>query len=143
MSAEIFIDTNILIYAYDKDAGFKKSIASSLVSDLWSSGKGMLSTQVFQEFYVNVTKKITTPIPPAIARGIIENYLTWQVQLILPSTIIRASEYQERHHLSFWDAMILAAHEGRAVTLLSEDLNPGQIIEGIMVVNPFVEHPRP
>jgi predicted nucleic acid-binding protein len=139
MSADTFVDTNILIYAYDMDAGGKQTAASAVVRDLWESGKGILSTQVFQEFYVNVTSKIPTPIPPAKARGILENYFAWKVQVIQPGTILRAAEYQERHQLSFWDAMVLAtAHEGNAVVLFTEDLNPGQIIEGIQIINPLL-----
>ena len=138
MSGETFVDTNILIYAYDSDAGSRHSKALSTVQDLWESKKGILSTQVFQEFYVNVTKKIPTPLSPTIARGIIENYFAWQVQLIHPATILLASEFQERHRLSYWDAMIVAAaYEGNANVILTEDLNHGQDIEGIQIVNPF------
>jgi len=139
MSADTFVDTNILIYAYDMDAGRKQAAASAVVRDLWESEKGILSTQVFEEFYVNVTSKIPNPIPPAKARGILENYFAWKVQVIQPGTILRASEYQERHQLSFWDAMVLAAaHEGDAAVIFTEDLNHGRIIEGIRIVNPLL-----
>lgn len=139
MSADTFVDTNILIYAYDADAGEKNVKARSLVTDLWDSMQGMLSTQVLQEFYVNVTRKIPRPLPHAVARGIIENYFTWEVQLIYPATLLRASEFQERHQLSFWDAMIVAAaYEGNAKILFSEDLHHGQMIEGLRIVNPFL-----
>ncbi|OGQ96394.1 MAG: twitching motility protein PilT [Deltaproteobacteria bacterium RIFOXYD12_FULL_57_12] len=138
MSGETFVDTNILIYAYDADAGDKNVKALSAIHDLWDSMKGMVSTQVLQEFYVNATQKIPQPLPHAVVRGIIENYLAWQVQLIYPATILRASEFQERHRLSYWDAMIVAAaYEGNAKTLFTEDLNHGQIIEGIRVINPL------
>ncbi|OGR00811.1 MAG: twitching motility protein PilT [Deltaproteobacteria bacterium RIFOXYD12_FULL_50_9] len=139
MSGDTFVDTNILIYAYDADAGDKNVKALSAIHSLWDSMQGMVSTQVLQEFYVNATRKIAQPLPLAIVRGIIENYLVWQVQLIYPATILRASEFQERHQLSYWDAMIVAAaFEGNAKTLFTEDLNHGQIIEGIQVVNPLL-----
>lgn len=139
MSGDTFVDTNILIYAYDADAGDKNVKAFAVIHSLWDSMKGMVSTQVLQEFYVNATRKIPSPLPHAVARGIIENYLAWQVQLIYPATILRASEFQERHRLAYWHAMILAAaYEGNATMLLSEDLNHGQIIEGIQVVNPLL-----
>ena len=138
MNADTFVDTNILIYAYDVDAGVKNTRALAAIRELWDSMKGMMSTQVFQEFHVNATQKIPRPLPHAVVRGIIENYLVWQVQLIHPTTILRASEFQERHQLSFWDAMIVAAaHEGGAKTLLTEDLNHGQTIEGIQIINPL------
>ena len=138
MSADTFVDTNILIYAYDKDSGEKNLRAEAVIKELWESERGMLSTQVLQEFYVNATRKMLHPVSPAVARGIIENYLAWPVRMVEPPTILRASEFQERHQLSFWDAMILAtAYEGKARTLLTEDLNHGQTIEGIRIVNPF------
>lgn len=140
MSGEvIFVDTNILVYAYDADAGSKKVKAARVIQDLWDSMNGMLSTQVVQEFYINATRKILQPLPSAVARGVIENYLVWRVQLIVPATILRASEFQERHSLSFWDAMIVAATcEGNANVLLSDNLNHGRLIEGIRIENPLL-----
>ena len=138
MSGDTFVDTNILIYAHDLDAGDKNVKAAAVIQDLWDSMRGMVSTQVFQEFYVNATQKIPQPLPHAVVRGIIENYLAWQVQIVYPATILRASEFQERHRLSYWDAMIVAAAcEGHAKVLLTEDLNHGQIIEGIRIINPL------
>lgn len=138
MSVEAFVDTNVLIYAHDLDAGEKREAAAALLRDLWEREAGLLSTQVLQEFYVNVTAKIRQPLSPATARGVMENYLSWPVQTNGPGTILFASEIQERHRLSFWDAMIVAAAaEGGAKTLYSEDLNHGQVIEGVRVQNPF------
>lgn len=139
MSGEIFVDTTILLYAYDADAQEKNTKAAGVMQDLWNSMKGMVSTQVLQEFYVNVTRKIPRPLSPAVARGIIDNYLAWPVQLIYPQTILRASEFQERHQLSYWDAMIIAAaYEGNAKVLFTEDLSHGRFIEGIEIINPLV-----
>ena len=84
----------------------------------------MVSTQVLQEFYVNVTRKIPAPISPARARGILNNYLAWQVEINGPRTSLYASEIEERHQLSFWDSMIIAAAtQGRAEQIVTEDLN--------------------
>ncbi len=138
MTDKSFVDTNILIYAYDLDAGAKHKQAADLIRRLWENGGGVLSTQVLQEFYVNVTQKIPQPIPLAIARGIIDTYRAWQVEVNTIETVLLASEYQERNQLSFWDAMIVAAAvQGGATVLLTEDLNAGQLIEGIEVRNPF------
>lgn len=133
-----FVDTNVLIYAHDRDAGTKRRKAARLLKGLWEDETGILSTQVLQEFYVNVTAKIPSPLDAAAARTIIENYLVWPLQVNDGRTVLLASEIQERAHLSFWDAMIVAAaSEGGAAVLYSEDLNDGQVIEGVRVENPF------
>jgi predicted nucleic acid-binding protein len=139
MRDRVFVDTNVLIYAYDIDAGEKHGRAKGLLAGLWEADGGIISTQVLQEFYVNVTAKIPTPIAPARARGVLSAYRAWQVEQSSLDTILFASELQERHQLSFWDAMIVAAaSNGGAETLLTEDLNHGQVIEGVRVRNPFV-----
>lgn len=139
MSGKVFVDTNVLIYAYDLDAGRKHDVASALVRDLWQQQRGVVSTQVLQEFYVNVTRKIPTPLPRPQARGLLQSYLAWQVQLIDPQTVLFASELEERHTLAFWDAMIVAAavHAG-AERIATEDLNHGQKLEGVRIENPFL-----
>lgn len=138
MRDKVFVDTNILLYVYDRAAGNKREIASELVRQLWHDGTGALSTQVLQEFYVNVTRKIPRPVSPAEARTIISRYLVWHMEVNTGESLVRASEIEERHRLSFWDALIItAAAQSGAATLLSEDLNHGQVIEGVKIVNPF------
>lgn len=139
MNGRIFVDTNILIYAHDLDAGTKHDRSVSVIESLWENKNGILSTQVLQEFYVNVTKKIGNPLSRAQARGIIENYLSWCVEVNEPETILTASEIEERYLLSFWGSMIIAAADNaNAEKILTEDLNHGQIIEGIKIENPFL-----
>ena len=139
MTDRVFIDTNILLYAYDLDAGSKHDVASNIVRRLWAEGTGALSTQVLQEFYVNVTMKIAKPISPAEARAIIGRYLVWQVEVNTPESVLRASEIQERYRLSFWDALIVAsAAKAGATILYTEDLNRGQIIDRVRIINPFL-----
>ena len=138
MKEKIFVDTNILIYAHDMEAGAKHDVAVSLIESLWEKEAGVLSTQVLQEFYVIVTRKILNPLPPAVARSIIENYLAWQVEINGPHTILLASEIEERYLLSFWDSLIVAAaRNAKADKILTEDLKHGQRLEGILVENPF------
>lgn len=140
MSDKPFVDTNILLYAHDLDAGARHQSAAALVRQLWETGGAIISIQVLQEFYVNVTRKIANPLPLAEARGLIKAYLAWQVECPETTAVLRASEIQERNQLSFWDAMIVAtACQGGATVLLSEDLNPSQVIEGIRVENPFLQ----
>lgn len=143
MPDRVFVDTNVLIYAHDLDAGPKHAVASAILRDLWSSRLGVLSTQVLQEFYVNVTQKIPAPLPRATARQIVRGYFVWHVEVLAPAMILKASDIEERHHLSFWDALIVAAAlEGGARKLLTEDLNPGQTLEGMEIENPFATVPR-
>jgi predicted nucleic acid-binding protein len=138
MNGKIFVDTNILIYAHDLDSGMKYAAAAGLLKQLWESETGLLSTQVIQEFYVNVTRKIPHRLSPIQARGLIDNYFAWPVIIIDTGTIRRASEIEERYRLSFWDALIIAAAvKGRADQIVTEDLKAGETIEGIEIVNPF------
>jgi len=138
MKDKIFVDTNILIYAHDLDAGKKHDIAASIVEELWKNENGVISTQVLQEFYVNVTKKITKPLSYSTARGIIENYSLWHIETNKADSVLRASEIEERHQLSFWYALIIAAaSKAETGKILTEDLNHGQTIEGILIENPF------
>ena len=137
MPAE-FVDTNILVYSYDRTAGDKHTAAREVIDRLWDSGEGVLSTQVLQEFYVVVTGKIPQPLKPPRAREIISDLGTWTVALLEVQDILSASRMAERYRLSFWDALILAAaHKEEAITLWSEDLNHGQKYDGVAVQNPF------
>jgi predicted nucleic acid-binding protein len=138
MSGKVFIDTNILIYAHDLDAGEKHTISATILKHLWETETGIISAQVLQEFYVNVTRKIPNPLPKTKAREIIQSYLTWHVELNDIKTIFAASEFEERYNLSFWDALIVAAAcNAKVEKILTEDLNHGQRIEGIFIENPF------
>lgn len=138
MTAKVFVDTNVLLYAHDKDAGPKQRRAAERLRKLWDTESGRLSTQVVQEFYVNVTQKIKKPLGLDLAREVVRNYGLWVESPITPSTIVRASEISEIWHLAFWDSMIVAAAEqDGAAELLSEDLHAGQVIAGVKVVNPF------
>jgi predicted nucleic acid-binding protein len=138
MSAKTFVDSNVLIYAHDSDAGSRHVQASAALADLWADGTGVLSTQVLQEFYVNVTQKVRVPLSRSVAREVVRDYASWVESLITAGTVVRASEISEVWQLSFWDAMIVAtAEQCRADRLLTEDLTHGSRIAGIEVVNPF------
>jgi predicted nucleic acid-binding protein len=137
MPAE-FIDTNILVYAYDRTAEHKYPRARELVEQLWERDNGILSTQVLQEFYVTVTTKIPNPIRPIDARQIVLDLSAWTVVVLEIADILRAGEMAERYRLSFWDGLILAAaHKEEAAVVWSEDLSHGQRYGEIIVRNPF------
>jgi predicted nucleic acid-binding protein len=136
---KIFVDTNVLIYAYDVSAGSKHVRAAELVTELWKSRSGLVSTQVLQEFYVTVTRKIARPLESSSARQIVADLSRWEVVTIEPKTILAAIDLQRDHLLSFWDAMVVTtAANGSAEMLFTEDLNHGQVINGVTVRNPFL-----
>jgi predicted nucleic acid-binding protein len=140
MSDRVFVDTNVLVYAHDVDAGKKHSAARELVSQLWETRTGILSTQVLQEFIVAITRKVSTPISMAQARRAVANYCAWELVVNDSKIILQATEIQEAHQISFWDALIVsAAFAGNAAVIATEDLNHGQLVEGILIQNPFVK----
>jgi len=137
MSARVFIDTNVLIYAHDADAGPKNETARTVLRDLWGRRAGVLSTQVLQEFYVNVTRKIAIPLSKPTARAVVDSYKAWCVSTT-PAEISAAFRIEDETGIGFWDALIVAvARKAGAVRILSEDLNAGQIIAGVRIENPF------
>ena len=138
MSAVAFVDSNILIYAHDLDAGVKRERAVAKLRELWDAGTGRLSVQVLQEFYVNATQKLATPIGRSTAREVIQTYGVWVQHATTVETVTRATEISDLVRISFWDALIVAsAEEVNAEEVLSEDLSDGQAIGGVRVVNPF------
>ena len=105
---------------------------------MWVSGNGVLSVQVLQEFYFNITRKIRDPLPIPVAWEILRTYRVWVRTATTADTLLRATEISELAKLSFWDSLIIAsAEEVGASELLSEDLNHGQKIAGVRIVNPF------
>ena len=136
--ARVFLDTNVLVYAHDRSAGEKHQTARDVVLDLWERGLGILSTQVLQEFFTAVTRKIAKPMGTASARQIIEDLLKWSVVVNDGDSILAAVDILDRYKLSFWDSLIIqAAVRGGADLLLSEDLSDGQTIHGVRIHNPF------
>lgn len=138
MNGVRFLDTNILLYAYDLDASAKRRVALEAVELGWMHpGTVVISVQVLQEFHVNLTRK---GLEREAATQVVRDYLSWPVIENSVSLFRKGCDLQARWQLSLWDAMILAAaHSAGAQELWSEDLNPGQDYGGIRVVNPFVK----
>jgi predicted nucleic acid-binding protein len=138
MSDKTFVDTNVLIYAHDIDAGRKHDIAKVMLRELWADRTGVLSPQVLQEFYVNATRKIRTPLPKSAARSVVATYAAWCVAGITTADLTTAFQIEDDANITFWDALIVAvAARSGATRVLSEDLNPDQVIAGITIENPF------
>jgi len=138
MTVKTFVDTNVLVYAYDRGAGSKHERALDLLEMLWTDGNGVLSTQVLQEFYVNVRRKAQKPISHKQARALIADYLSWNPVVNDGAATLEAIELEQQYKLSFWDALIVvAAQKSGASVLLSEDFNDGQKFDLVQVQNPF------
>jgi predicted nucleic acid-binding protein len=136
--AVTFVDTNVLVYAYDASETIKQPMAQAVLEGLWSSGRGVVSTQILQEFYSVATSRLKPPMSPGQAREIVSLYSTWTVVLIEPALILTASRLQEQHRLSFWDALVVeAARAAGAGRLLTEDLNDGQEFGHVRIEDPF------
>jgi predicted nucleic acid-binding protein len=135
-----FIDTNILVYAHDLGQNAKHDRAKALVERLWHERSGLLSTQVIQEFYVNVLRKAARPIPTEEARRLVEDYLCWPLIGNDGASILGALQFERDHGVSFWDALILdAANRGGAAVLYSEDFSNGRKYGATTIINPFVD----
>lgn len=133
-----FVDTNILLYAHDRDAGEKHAAAARLLGELWEERRGVLSPQVLQEFLVNALRKLKTPLALAQARDIIRNYAIWVSRDASVEHILRAIELMELTGYSFWDSQIIASAEAAgAETLYSEDMQNGRQVAGLTIRNPF------
>lgn len=139
MSDKFFVDTNILLYAHDRSSGPKHIHAKELIERLWESGEGVVSTQVLQEFCVNLRKKVARRLNGKEIRALVEDYFSWEVVVNDQAAIVQALEIEERHKVSYWDALILqAAGEAGASILYSENLADGQEYGPVRVVNPLV-----
>src|ERR1700690_2313694 len=136
---KVFVDTSILLYAHDRSAGLKHERARQLIERLWTSGEGVLSTQVLQELCLNLRRKIARPLPVEEIRQIIQDYLSWEIVVNTPASPLHALEIEARSKISFWDALILhAAESAGAAVVYSEDLAKGQKYGAVQVVNPLL-----
>ena len=142
MPGREFVDTNILIYAFDLTAEKKRGAAAALLMRLWSEGAGCVSLQVLQEFYVTTTKKLR--MEPKDAAAQVERLAKWTVHRPGTSDILQAIELHRTKKISFWDAMVLRSALSLDCSILwSENLSPGQRFQGLTIRNPFVSKHAP
>jgi len=141
MSAELareFVDTNVLVCAFDPSAGRKKSAAEQLIAGLWATGVGCLSVQVLQEFFVAVTRKVRHPLSAAEASDRVREFSAWRVFAPGAGDVLTAIALHQQASIGFRDALVVhAAVESGCETLGSEDLSDGQIVRGVRIRNPF------
>ena len=137
MSGRSFFDTNVLVYTDDQDAPEKRDRATALYEECHGSRQAVVSTQVLQEYFVTVTRKLG--VAAEIARRKTE--LFGRMHLVRPDLqdLLGAVDLHRLHGFSFWDALIVrAALVSACRRLYTEDLQPGCKIDGLEVVNPFV-----
>ena len=138
MNERIFIDTNVLVYRFDHDEPTKRDRARQVLEEVGGSGGLVLSTQVLQEFYVAVTRKLARPLPVDSALAAIRQMTKFAIVSIDVDLIDNAILLSRDRQLSFWDSLILqAAARGGCKTVLTEDLQEGFEVLGLTVVNPF------
>jgi predicted nucleic acid-binding protein len=133
-----FVDTNVLVYAFDKSSSPKKRVAQGLMNELMEEDRLRLSTQVLQELFVALTRKVSQRCSSEEARAILEDLAVWPVMVIDYPAIRAAAGLADQAKISFWDALVVvaAARTGASV-LHTEDMNDGQEILGVRISNPF------
>ncbi len=141
MSASIFVDTNVLVYAYDRSEPQKQRQALRVLDRLAVTGVGVISTQVLSEFFVAVTRKIATPLSVDEAYDRVKNYLqSWRLLDLTGMVVLEAVRGGRDHQFNFWDAQIWAvARLNQIAVVFSEDFNVGAVVEGVRFVNPLAE----
>ena len=138
MSGRRFVDTNVLVYLFDADAPAKQERAREILGSETVEGPLVLSTQVLQEFFVSVTRRLAVPLSPEDALTALRRLDEFPVVTLDSPMVHTAAELSIRHQTSFWDALILeAARTGGCEILLTEDLQDGWEVAGLRVENPF------
>jgi predicted nucleic acid-binding protein len=133
----IFVDSTVLVAAYDLDAGERRAIADHVLRQIWNDGAGVLSTQVLQEFYAALAHPSST-VPRRAARDLLQAYSVWPLVVLDAGDLQAAADLEERHRLTFRDATIVAAaRKAGASLLLADRIEPFRPITGLDVKNPF------
>lgn len=138
MSERIFVDADVLLAAYNLDAGERRAIADHVLRQLWTDRTGVLSAQVLQEFYAALVGGPASPVPRRAARELVDAYSVWTIVPMEGADVLAASELEERHRMPLRDATIVAAaRKSRATLLLSERIAPARHVTGLEIRNPF------
>ena len=141
--SEVFVDTNVLLYAVDDADIRKRDLARLWLAACWEQRCGRVSTQVLNEFYSNARKRFATAISAGDARAEVRRLQQWRPWQIDQPTVETAWAVESRYGINYWDALMVAAAQHQGCTrLLTEDLQHGQQIDGVRIVNPFIEGPE-
>jgi predicted nucleic acid-binding protein len=143
MSATCFVDTNVLVYARDAGETGKQLLAEAWLRALWRQRRGRLSYQVLHEYYVTVTRKVRPGISVEDARDDVRALMSWRPLSADGAMLEAAWAVQDRYGLSWWDSLIVSAAQLAGTNyLFSEDLQAGQDLGGVVVVDPFQTAPE-
>jgi predicted nucleic acid-binding protein len=138
MSDRVFLDTNILVYAQDSASPSKQRKSRQLITHLADSASGVISSQVMQEFYVTATRKLG--VEPLVVKTILKTFSVFDIVQVSATLIHEAIDCSILNQLSFWDSLIITAAAAAGCNkVLSEDLNPNQVVLGVKIENPFFE----
>ena len=136
MKDKIFLDTNFLVYLQNNNELDKQKHCRALIQHLATQSTIVLSTQVIQEFYVVMTRKMG--VEPVLVKGLLQLLRQFEIVTVDFDSITNAIDFSIIHQLSFWDALIISsAQKANCSTVITEDLNSGQVVAGIKIVNPF------
>jgi len=138
MASKTFFDTNVLVYLFDADSPAKQSRARDALQQALERGAVVISTQVLQEFFVTVTRKLARPLPAGEAEAALRGLMELSVVRVDPDLVLAAAVSSRRDRISFWDALILAAASvAGCEEVLSEDLQHGQSFGRVRIANPL------
>ena len=138
----VFVDTNVLLHAFDDRDPAKRDAAREWLRRCWALRCGRLSNQVLHEFYWNARKKFSTALSAGDARAEVRRYQLWQPWQTDQATVESAWAIESRNGLSYWDGLMVAAAQQQGCKhLLTEDLQHGQVMDGLRIVNPFLQGP--
>ena len=138
MSDKVFLDTNVLVYLFDRGAPAKQKKARAILESEGGAGNIVISTQVLEEFYVSVTRKLGKPLSEQEADGAVRDLRSLDVVEIDVEMVLRSIATSRGQRISLWDALIIEAAQARyCQRLLTEDLQDGRQFGALRVENPF------
>jgi predicted nucleic acid-binding protein len=136
MATRSFIDTNILVYAEASDEPAKQQAALALLKQLFETTTGVLSTQVLKEYCNVALKKLK--LSPEYIRAQLDLYESFEIVQVTPAIIRSGLDLHQTRSLAFYDALVLASAQAAGCAVLySEDMNTGEVVGGVRIVNPL------
>jgi len=142
MSARCFADTNLIVYSRDASEQIKQPAAMTWLAHLWQTRTGRISTQVLSEYFVTVTRKLQPGLQPDVAWSDVESLLSWKPVPVDVKVLWKTRTVQDTFGFSWWDSLVVAAaYVSGCNYLLTENLQDGQDLGGLIVMNAFAHGP--